>query len=168
MNSIDIHEAFRLTSPNPLILVCTQKGDGSLNLAPVSFFMFASFTPPMVAFAMGVTKNSGENFRRTGKAVLVTPGTVIAEESMKYGTRSGRDTDKLSMWPVELQTLDGTDIPVPKESRAAFAVSLDQVITTGDHYLYTCRVDKVYGDSSVDALYAWNGYSKLSGAHSAK
>lgn len=93
MKEIDIREAFRLTSPNPLILVCTEKEDGSLNMAPVSFFMFTSFTPPMVAFAMGEKKNSG------------------------------------------------------------------------DHILYSCRVDRILGDPDTEALLARKGYAEVETAH---
>ena len=48
MKEINIGQATALTSPDPLVLVCTQKEDGSLNMAPVSFFMYASFNPPML------------------------------------------------------------------------------------------------------------------------
>lgn len=146
------------------MLVCTEKEDGKTNMAPVSFFMFTSFTPPMVAFAMGTGKNSGMNFRRTGKAILAMPGLSLAEETMKYGTRSGSETDKLGTWPIKLQRIDSGNIMIPEDSRAAIAVDLDQVIETGDHYLYTCRVRDFYGDESKQALYAWKGYAKLAGA----
>jgi len=41
MKEIYIRQATALTSPEPLVLVCTEKKDGSLNIAPVSFFMYA-------------------------------------------------------------------------------------------------------------------------------
>ena len=31
----------------------------------------------------------------------------------------------------------------------------------GDHYLYICNVEQVYGDETEEALFAWNGYSQL-------
>ncbi|MBR2539546.1 MAG: hypothetical protein IKE85_01770 [Mogibacterium sp.] len=36
MKEINSIQAFKLTSPNPLVLVCTEKEDGSTNIAPVS------------------------------------------------------------------------------------------------------------------------------------
>jgi len=50
MKEINIGQATALTSPDPLVLVCTRKEDGGLNMAPVSFFMYASFEPPMLVF----------------------------------------------------------------------------------------------------------------------
>ena len=63
MKEINIGKAAALTSPDPLVLISTQKENGQLNLAPVSFFMYTSFNPAMIAFAMGKTANTGENFR---------------------------------------------------------------------------------------------------------
>lgn len=37
MQEINIGQATALTSPDPLVLVCTTKEDGKLNMAPVSF-----------------------------------------------------------------------------------------------------------------------------------
>ena len=59
MKEINIGKATVLTSPEPLMLVCTKKENGALNMAPVSFFMYSSFNPPMLAFAMLRTANSG-------------------------------------------------------------------------------------------------------------
>lgn len=165
MKEIDIREAFRLTSPNPLILVCTEKEDGSLNMAPVSFFMFTSFTPPMVAFAMGEKKNSGDNFRRTGKAVLVTPGVTLKEAVMKYGAMTGSKTDKLAEYPVPLKKIEGCSLEVPEDVRAVFEVSLADTLSTGDHILYSCRVDRILGDPDTEALLAWKGYAEVETAH---
>ena len=34
-------------------------------------------------------------------------------------------------------------------------------IEVGDHYLYICCVDQVYGNEDEEALFAWDGYAKL-------
>lgn len=118
MKEINIGQATALTSPDPLVLVCTRKEDGGLNMAPVSFFMYASFEPPMLAFAMGKAANSGANIRRTGKAVLAVPGVGLREAVMKYGSSNGGRTDKLKETPVALQKVAGSDIPIPEDSRS--------------------------------------------------
>lgn len=52
-------------------------------------------------------------------------------------------------------------IKIPKHSRVAIQCSLKEYHETGDHYLYICEVEQVYGDESEEALFAWNGYSSL-------
>lgn len=164
LKEISSGQAFRLTSPNPLVLVCTEKEDGSVNIAPVSFFMFTSFSPAMVAFALGENKNTGANFERTGRAVIVTPGLSLKEEVVKFGTSSGSKSDKLAENPVPMQELDGCGIKVPEDIRTAFIVELDGTMQTGNHTLYSCKVDKIYGDETRGALFAWKGYSLIDAA----
>ena len=164
MKEINIGQATAVTSPDPLVLVCTSKEDGSVNMAPVSFFMYASFDPPMLAFAMGKAANSGENIRRTGKAVLAAPGVSLKDAVMVYGSTSGRETDKLKEMPIALQSIQGSDIPIPEDARIAFVVSLAQTIDAGDHYLYLCNIDKMAADETKEALFAWDGYAKVAPA----
>ncbi len=164
MKDVNIGQATVLTSPDPLMLVCTQKEDGTLNMAPVSFFMYASFNPPMLAFALGKAANSGENIRRTGKAVLAAPGVSLKDAVMAYGSKNGGKVDKLKETPVALQDIDGCDIQIPEDSRIAFVVSLAQTVESGDHYLYLCNIDKMMADESKEALFAWNGYAKVAPA----
>ncbi|HBV51028.1 MAG TPA: flavin reductase, partial [Clostridiales bacterium] len=39
--------------------------------------------------------------------------------------------------------------------------NLKEYHEVGDHYLYICDVEQVYGDEAEEALFAWNGYSQL-------
>lgn len=164
MKEINIGQATAITSPDPLMLVCTTKEDGSLNMAPVSFFMYSSFNPPMLAFAMGKAANSGENIRRTEKAVLAAPGISLDDAVMAFGSSNGGQKDKLKETPIALQKVDGSNIQIPEDTRVAFVVSLAQTMESGDHYLYLCNIEKIVADESKDALFAWDGYAKVAPA----
>ena len=164
MKEINIGQATAITSPDPLMLVCTTKEDGSLNMAPVSFFMYSSFNPPMLAFAMGKAANSGENIRRTGKAVLAAPGISLNDAVMAFGSSNGGQKDKLKETPIALQKVEGSNIQIPEDTRVAFVVSLAQTMESGDHYLYLCNIEKMVADESKEALFAWEGYAKVAPA----
>ena len=161
MKEIKFNEAAAITSPNPLVLVCTEKENGCLNIAPVSFFMYTSVNPPMLAFAMAKASNSGENIRRTGKAIISTAGDSLKEAVMTYGSASGRKIDKMTHTPIVLQSVEGSDIQFPEDTKLAFVVSLIKTIEAGDHYLYLCDIDKIVADETKEVLFAWNGYSKV-------
>ena len=75
MKEINIEQATAVTSPDPLMLLCTTKENGSLNMAPVSFFMYSSYNPPMLAFAMGKESNSGPGPSASGNT-RVSGGTL--------------------------------------------------------------------------------------------
>lgn len=161
MKKINLPQASRLTSPNPVTVVCTEKPDGSTNLATVSWWTYLSFDPNMIAYAMAKTSYSGEMVRNNRKVILTIPGAEIANAVMGCGSITGRDTDKAAKFDIALANVEGSPIQIPAHSRVAIACSLKEYHEVGDHYLYICDVEQVYGDESEEALFAWNGYSRL-------
>ena len=119
MNKINLPQAAKLTSPNPVTVVCTQKPDGSTNLATVSWWTYLSFKPNMIAYAMAKTSYSGEMVRDNRKVILTIPGAEMAEAVMGCGSTTGRDTDKAAKFGIELAEVDGSDIKIPAHSRVA-------------------------------------------------
>jgi len=161
MREITLGTASRLTSPNPVTVVCTEKPDDTTNLATVSWWQYLSFNPNMICFAMAKTSYSGEMVRANKKVIVTVPGEAIASEVMSCGMATGRDTDKVQKFGIELQELPESNIRIPLHSRVAIQCQLKEFHETGYHYLYICNVDKVYGDTEEEALFAWKGYSVL-------
>ncbi len=164
MKKINLPQAAKLTSPNPVTLVCTQKPDGSTNLATVSWWTYLSFNPNMIAYAMAKTSYSGEMVRNNQKVIVTIPGAKIADAVMGCGSTTGRNTDKVSKFGIELVEIEGSDIKIPAHSRVAIQCSLKEYHEVGDHYLYICDVEQVYGDEAEEALFAWDGYAKVAPA----
>lgn len=93
--------------------------------------------------------------------ILTVPGSEIADAVMGCGSTTGRDTDKAEVFGIELTEMPGSGIKIPLHSRVAILCSLKEYHEVGDHYLYICIVEQVYGNESEKALFAWDGYSKL-------
>ncbi len=161
MNKINLPQAAKLTSPNPVSIVCTMKPDGSTNLATVSWWTYLSFNPNMIAYAMAKTSYSGEMVRDTHKVILTIPGVEIADAVMGCGSTTGRNTDKAEKFNIDLTEIEGSSIKIPVHSRVAIQCSLKEFYEVGDHYLYICNVEQVYGNEAEEALFAWDGYSQL-------
>ena len=70
MKEITLPKASQLTSPNPVTVVCTQKLDGSTNLATVSWWTYLSYKPNMIAYAMAKTSYSGDMVRNSKKVIV--------------------------------------------------------------------------------------------------
>ena len=164
MNTISLPKASALTSPNPLVLVCTRREDGGTNLATVSWWNYLSFNPGMVAFAMAKTSYSGQRVRDTGKVVLTVPGKELAQLAIQCGSSTGHKTDKVKEFNVEMEDIETGGIQVPAHSKVAIEATLKEFVETGDHYLYICSVENVYANEGEEALFAWNGYSKIAPA----
>lgn len=161
MKKIGLPKASQLTSPNPVTLVCTQRPDGGTNLATVSWWTYLSYNPGMIAYAMAKTSYSGERARETGKVAISVPGKDIADAVLGCGSSTGRNTDKVKKFGVEMQQLPGWEIGIPLHSRVAILCEVKEYIEVGDHYLYICNVREVYGEEGEEALFAWNGYAQL-------
>lgn len=161
MKKIEISAAYKMTSPNPVTLVCTRTPEGKTNLATVSWWTYMSSQPPMLGFAMSKKSYSGEMVRQNKKVVLAMPDAAIADAAFKCGTVSGRKTDKASDFGIELADLPGAAFKVPVHTRLAFECSLDNTMDVGDHYLYVCTIDAIHGDDSKTQIFAWDGYAKL-------
>lgn len=161
MNRISITQATKLSSPNPITLVCTETPDNNTNLAPVSFYSYLSFQPEMLGFAMMKQSYSGELIRKNKRVVLAMPGSEIADAAFSCGTVSGRDKNKAEELGILLTEIPNCPIKVPVQSRLVFDCRLTEYIEVGDHYLYICIIDAIFGDESKVQLLAWNGYANL-------
>lgn len=168
MKKITLSKASQLTSPNPVTVVCTQKPDGSTNLATVSWWTYLSYNPNMIAYAMAKTSYSGEMVRDNKKVILTIPGVETGEAVFGCGSTTGRNIDKVSKFNIALAEVEGSSIKIPAHSRVAIVCNLKEYHEVGDHYLYICLVEQVYGDEAEEALFAWNGYAQLCPAKKAK
>ena len=133
MKKIELPFASRLTSPNPVTLVCTQKPDGSTNLATVSWWTYLSYNPNMICYAMAKTSYSGEMVRASKKVILTVPGAAIADAVLGCGSTTGRDTDKIAQFNIEMQNLPDSEIQIPLHTRVAIQCSLKEYHEVGDH-----------------------------------
>lgn len=161
MEKINLPKASKLTSPNPVTIVCTRKPDGSTNLATVSWWTYLSFNPNMIAYAMAKTSYSGEMVRGNKKVILTIPSVEIAGAVMGCGSTTGRDTDKIAKFGIEMQEVPDSEIQIPLHSRVAIQCSLKEFVEVGDHYLYICNVEQVYGNEQEEAVFAWDGYAQI-------
>ncbi len=164
MEKIKLPNASVLTSPNPVSLVCTQKPDGSTNLATVSWWTYLSFNPSTIGYAMGKKSYSGEMVRSSKKVVLTIPGKALKDAVMGCGSSSGRDTDKIAKFGISMQNLPDCDIQIPEHTCVAIQCTLKEYHEVGDHYLYICSVDQVFGNEKEEPLFAWDGYAKIATA----
>jgi flavin reductase (DIM6/NTAB) family NADH-FMN oxidoreductase RutF len=75
------HDPFNaIIGPRPIGWVSTKGQDGSVNLAPYSFFNAFNYTPPILGFSSNGAKNSLRNVRETGEFVWNLATRDIAEQ----------------------------------------------------------------------------------------
>ena len=151
-------------SPNPMIFICTQKPTGKMNMATLAFWTYASTNPGKVVFSLNKGAYTLELLAKNKEVVITILGISFAGTLIACGTSSGRDTDKVEKFGIEMQKLDGTDIEVPKDTRLAIVAEVCGTVDADDHVLHICNVKNVYADESVEAVFGWNGYAELAAA----
>ena len=117
-----------------------------------------------MAFAMSQPSYSGGRVRATGKAVLAFPGEGLEKLVGQAGSSTGHKIDKAQSFGTKMEAVEGTDIEIPSGCAGAIILSLDHYEAVGDHYLYICRVEAVYSDPSIKALFAYDGYGRFATA----
>ncbi|MFC3126930.1 flavin reductase family protein [Pseudoroseomonas globiformis] len=87
------HDPFNaIVGPRPIGWISTRGADGSLNLAPYSFFNAFSYHPPIVGFSSTSEKDSLRNARETGEFGWSLTTRALAEAMnlscapLPYGT----------------------------------------------------------------------------------
>ena len=166
MNSIEIQEIPKITSPNPVTLICTERPDGDTNLAAISWWTFVSYEPPLIGIAMSRKGYSGERLAETGRCLLTVPSEEIAKSAFLCGTVSGRDKNKAVEFGIELRAVENSKIKAPVHSRLVVDCAMQGrlEIADSDHYFYICRPERAFADENKTGLFAWNGYGYLAPA----
>ena len=82
--------------PRELVVGIAKDPQGKYNPIALGWMMNTSHRPAMMAVSIGKTRYSLQAFRHAGEFVIAFPSERQRDETMRYGTQSGRDTDKLA------------------------------------------------------------------------
>ncbi len=87
------HDPFNaIVAPRPIGWISSRGADGSVNLAPYSFFNAFNYHPPLIGFSSVTAKDSLRNARETGEFVWNLATRALAgpmnasSASLAYGT----------------------------------------------------------------------------------
>lgn len=92
MEDMQIHKAFMLIEPGPVVLVTTNHGRRN-NIMTISWTMVLDFASKF-AIATGPWNYSYAALRKSKECVIAIPGVDLLDKVVGAGTCSGADTDK--------------------------------------------------------------------------
>jgi flavin reductase (DIM6/NTAB) family NADH-FMN oxidoreductase RutF len=118
--------------------------------------MTTSHIPPMLAISVGLTRYSREVIQQAGEFVISFPSGAMAEQTLFFGSYSGRDTDKFAECRVNLQPAAKIDSVILTDAVANFECRLVSEHQTGDHMIFVGKVLASYmnKDENLKRLYA--------------
>ncbi|SDD51906.1 flavin reductase family protein [Auraticoccus monumenti] len=121
------HDPFNaLVAPRPIGWVSSVAADGTLNLAPYSFFNAFCYTPPLIGFASTSRKHSARNAEACGEFVwnLVTRPLLQAMNQ----TSTSQDVDEFASAGLTPAPSRVVSVPRVAEARVAMECRLSQVL----------------------------------------
>jgi flavin reductase (DIM6/NTAB) family NADH-FMN oxidoreductase RutF len=168
-DQMDPRQAYRLLTsvvvPRPIAWVSTIGANGTLNLAPFSFFNAVGGEPPTVMFSVGLrrgeTKDTLRNAQETGEFVLNLVDETLAAQ---MNTTSGEWAYEVNEFDIAgLTTLPSLDVRPPRVAGAKVAMEarVTQIVPvngTGNTLVlgrilrYHVQEDLLRSDGTVDAL----------------
>lgn len=155
MKEIDRHEAFELASPFPYVLAVTLDKRDRPNIIGLSWWMFTSWDPLMIAISVGHQRYSHECLEHHHEFVLCFPSEGQAKDAWLCGTKSGKETDKFQI--TDFKPMHSTHVKPPMigGSTVAYECKVVKHVETGDHTLHIANVVAIHGNpKKVNHLYS--------------
>jgi flavin reductase (DIM6/NTAB) family NADH-FMN oxidoreductase RutF len=128
------HDPFNaIIGPRPIGWVATRGADGSLNLAPYSFFNAFSYTPAILGFSSTGTKDSLRNARETGEFVWNLTTRSLAERMNQTSATVPYGVDEFAL--AGLTPLPSRLVSVPRvaESPVNFECKVADIVQLKSH-----------------------------------
>lgn len=163
--------------PRAIAWVSSQAQDGTLNLAPFSYFTAVSANPPLILFCSGTrsadngNKDTYNNVKTTGEFVVNFVNVANAEAMNITATEVPAHVDeferaKLTPIPSEI-----VNVPRVAESPIHFECKLHQIVSAGDGHVVIGEVvymhfrEDVFQEGNYIDTEAYQPLARLAGAN---
>ncbi len=163
------HEAIATKYPEQVVIVLAKEKSGRVNPITIGWVMMTSNEPPMIAISVGETRYSVDVIRKAGEFVIAFPSESQEEETLLFGTKSGRDTDKLALSGISTVPARSLDCLLIDDAVANFECRLLKECPSGDHVIFIGEVVKSHvNPESRGRLYIVGKGYKMSGISAKK
>lgn len=141
------HDPFNaIIAPRPIGWISTMGRDGSVNLAPYSFFNGFNYTPPILGFSSTSPKDSLRNCRETGEFVWNLVTRPLADAMNASCAPAPYGTDEFELAGLAKAPSRRVKPPRVAASPAAFECKVTQIIPLLDHTGATTNGTLVLGE----------------------
>ena len=160
----DYSKAIALKFPEQIVIAIAKDPKGKYNPITLGWTMIVSHDPPMMAVAIGKGRYSLEAMRSARQFVIAFPSEHQQAETMLFGTKSGRDTDKLAEAGIATQPARKIDCVLLAEAVANFECKLIWEMEAGDHVVFADEIVCSHANPTpLNRLYTVGGGYLMSG-----
>ena len=165
---VDYGTASKRKFPEQVVIALAKDEKGVANPITLGWTMVTSGTPPMMAIAVAKGHYSVGAIRHSREFVIAFPSEDMVEETLFYGTHSGRDTEKLKAHPCTTQPASVVDCVLLADAVANFECRLASELETGDHVVFVGEVTAAHvNEDAKGRLYSVASGYRLAGVRPA-
>jgi len=122
-----------IVAPRPIGWVATRGRDGSVNLAPYSFFNLFNYRPPIVGFCSIGAKDSLRNARETGEFVWNLAVRAVAEQMNATSASAHYGVNEFELAHLTPARSRLVNVPRVAESPVNFECKVTQIVQLTEH-----------------------------------
>ncbi|MHC4744373.1 MAG: flavin reductase family protein [Planctomycetota bacterium] len=137
---VDYAEAVKTKYPEQIVIAIAKDRNGKFNPITLGWTMIVSGQPPMMAIAVAKTHYSVEAINFAECFTIVYPSAEMADAALFFGSKSGRDIDKLAEFECETAKATEIDSLLLADAVANFECKLEQKMHAGDHIIFVGEV----------------------------
>ncbi|HIQ22036.1 MAG TPA: flavin reductase family protein [Planctomycetes bacterium] len=129
-----------LKYPEQIVIAIARDPAGKYNPITLGWVTQTSHEPPMFAISIGNTRYSLGVIRAAKEFVLAWPSEHQKDETLFFGTKSGREVDKLAEAGTPTQPARAIDGVLLRDAVANLECRLVSELQTGDHVIFVGQV----------------------------
>lgn len=137
---VEYAEAVRTKYPEQIVIAIARDKEGKANPVTLGWTMIASGNPPMMAIAVAAGHYTVKAIEHSKCFTIVYPSAGMADLALFFGSRSGRDIDKLAESRCPTEPAKEIDSVLLSDAVANFECTEESRIQAGDHVIYIGRV----------------------------
>jgi len=126
-------KAFAARPPREVVIGIAKDVQGKYNPIALGMFSHMANAPPVLAISIAKEQYSLQAFRLSKEFVIALPAETQADETMLYGTKSGRDCDKLALAAAKTLPATTIDCVLLAEAAANYECKLIAELPVGGH-----------------------------------
>ena len=126
--------------PEQVVIAIADDLKGTPNPITLGWTMVTSHQPPMLAISVAYARYSYENIKRAKEFVVSFPSKEMAKDALFYGTRSGRDMEKIKEFGSKTEPCKKISGVIFTEAVANFECRLVGELPSGDHAIFAGEV----------------------------
>jgi flavin reductase (DIM6/NTAB) family NADH-FMN oxidoreductase RutF len=137
---VEYSDAIKTKYPEQVVIAIAKDRNGKFNPITLGWTMIVSGTPPMMAIAVAKTHYSVEAITHTRSFTIAFPSSEMADAALFFGSKSGRNIDKLAEFDCETAPAKEIDSLLLAEAVANFECTLESQIPAGDHFIFVGKI----------------------------